>query len=96
MFDVHGNVYLWCQDVFGLYPRREDGHAVVDDDQGGKLSVSLAGRVLRGGSFNIPTSLVRSAARDGNIPTERNYYVGFRLARTISAGRSSDRHGGMP
>ena len=96
MFDVHGNVYTWCQDVFGLYPRREDGHAVVDDDQGGKLSVSLAGRVLRGGSFNIPTSLVRSAARDGNIPTERNYYVGFRLARTISAGRSSDRHGGMP
>ena len=58
--------------------------------------MSLAGRVLRGGSFNTPTSLVRSAARDGNIPTERNYYVGFRLARTISAGRSSDRQGGMP
>jgi len=40
-------------------------------------------KVLRGGSWNSNASNARSAYRDRFIPTNRYFYVGFRLLRTL-------------
>ena len=78
LFDVQGNCYTWCQEPF------VDGYKAVEDKEAEELMViSTSSRVLRGGSFNSPASLVRSAARNGNVPAPRASVGGFRPARTF-------------
>ena len=74
LYDMHGNVREWCQDWYGDYPS-----GAVTDPTG---AASGSRRVLRGGSFLYPTSLVRSATRSLSQPANRTNYVGFRPART--------------
>jgi formylglycine-generating enzyme required for sulfatase activity/serine/threonine protein kinase len=76
LYDMHGNVWEWCQDCDGDYPS-----GAVTDPTG---AASGDRRVLRGGSFNAPTSIVRSAFRVITQPDNRNYIVGFRPARTYN------------
>jgi len=49
-------------------------------------------RVLRGGSFLVPTSLVRSGNRYGNLPDYRLGFSGFRVARTCNAAPLTPDH----
>jgi formylglycine-generating enzyme required for sulfatase activity len=83
LFDLHGNVYSWCQELYRVYPQAkadesiEDKEDILDID---RVSV----RVLRGGSFNEPASNVRSAYRFAFAPTDRFSFVGFRPARTFA------------
>jgi formylglycine-generating enzyme required for sulfatase activity len=83
LFDMHGNVYTWCQESYKNYPApKDDG---VFEDKEDFLSIKLSDiRVLRGGSFNTRASYVRSAFRDWNVPSTRNIIVGFRPARTFT------------
>jgi serine/threonine protein kinase/formylglycine-generating enzyme required for sulfatase activity len=83
LFDAHGNVYTWCQEVSRAYPVSKGGE--VSEDAEDQLTVGTSGRGLRGGSFcNLPT-FVRSALREQNAPTFRNVLdLGFRPARTVS------------
>jgi len=76
LYDMHGNVWEWCEDWYGDYPVGE-----VTDLRGpatGKY------RVIRGGSFvNLGGGpKARSSARIPCTPTARNHNLGFRLART--------------
>ena len=55
LYDMHGNAWQWCQDCYREYSPKD-----VSDPQGpdkGGL------RVLRGGSFNNPAGMCRSAYR---------------------------------
>jgi formylglycine-generating enzyme required for sulfatase activity len=71
LFDIHGNAWQWCQDVY-------DDKAIKD-----KLSViSNVDRVVRGGSFDFVAGLARSASRYAREPAYRIYNFGFRVART--------------
>jgi formylglycine-generating enzyme required for sulfatase activity len=74
LYDMHGNVFEWCQDGYGDYPSGS-----VTDPTG---AASGSYRVLRGGSFGAQTSNVRSADRGYNLPFDRFYSYGFRPART--------------
>ena len=82
LFDVQGNVFTWCQERFQAYPNSKEKE--VADDNEDALSITLENRVLRGGSFGVQASLVRSAFRQGVVPTYRSDGdVGLRPARTF-------------
>jgi formylglycine-generating enzyme required for sulfatase activity len=77
LFDMLGNVFEWCQDRSRSYqPGKAD--PAIDD------IVDDLPRLLRGGSFSNTPALVRSAIRGGGAPTNRNFYDGFRPARTYN------------
>jgi formylglycine-generating enzyme required for sulfatase activity len=80
-FDMHGNVWTWCQESYKPYPQGEEPS---DDEEDNELAIfATRGRVLRGGSFFNPASDGRSASRVSNQPTNRHNRDGFRLARTL-------------
>jgi formylglycine-generating enzyme required for sulfatase activity len=83
LFDIQGNVWVWCQERYAQYPQ---GNDKIDDTED---TVSLINdedsRVLRGGSFLDPPPFVLSSFRLIDVPTDRHAAIGFRLARTLGS-----------
>jgi formylglycine-generating enzyme required for sulfatase activity len=73
LYDVHGNVGEWCQD---LYHPSYNG---APTDGSAWLSGERTDRVTRGGSWNEPAIVVRSADRDSSPANDRYYALGFRV-----------------
>ncbi len=72
IFDMHGNVWEWCEDGFTRYSRE----ACVDPCPGpGDRS-----HVVRGGSWRFSPEYCRSGYRGGVVPTERRTGWGCRIA----------------
>ncbi len=71
LYDMHGNVWEWCQDWYGEYPA---GSAT--DPQG---AAQGALRVVRGGSRICVPPGCRSAYRNRSGPGSRNVDLGFRV-----------------
>jgi formylglycine-generating enzyme required for sulfatase activity len=80
LFDMHGNVWEWCQDEAHDHYRSAplDGSAWE-----GVNSSSNRSRVLRGGAWNSDPSNCRSAFRNGYFPDSRFDRCGFRIAFSI-------------
>jgi serine/threonine-protein kinase len=70
LFDMHGNVWQWCQEVY--HPEAYRGAAV------GTPAPDEA-RVQRGGAWSAPASTARSAFRMRNNPSLRQADFGFRV-----------------
>ena len=72
--DMHGNVYEWCADRYGDYPR-----GAVRDPVG-PAGGSGSYRVRRGGSWYITANYARSALRRRSEPAFSDSILGFRLS----------------
>ncbi|MHB8952036.1 MAG: formylglycine-generating enzyme family protein [Pirellulaceae bacterium] len=76
LYDMHGNVWEWCADWFGAYPKTP-----VDDPRG---IATGASRAIRGGCWLSSAKDCRTANRLGHPPDSRYFFLGFRVAAVSS------------
>ena len=81
LFDMHGNVWNWCQEGWRKYQPGKDGKPAEDEEDSRDIVDPLS-RSLRGGSYFNRPSFVRCAFRNGLRPSGRGSYCGLRPART--------------
>ena len=72
LYDMHGNIWEWCQDRYGDY----DKGAATDPTGAGEGDL----RVLRGGCWEYRPVNCRSANRYGFAPDYRPVCYGFRVS----------------
>ncbi len=78
LYDMHGNVYEWCADIYAPAYYRE---SPVLDPSGPAQGDE---RVLRGGCWEADASKARAANRNGFSPKSHGYLLGFRVAMPVA------------
>jgi formylglycine-generating enzyme required for sulfatase activity len=77
LYDMHGNVREWCEDLY------QNNYQGAPSDGSARIGNESSDRVDRGGSRNDNPQNLRSASRSRSTPTNRYFNIGFRVARTL-------------
>jgi formylglycine-generating enzyme required for sulfatase activity len=75
LYDMHGNVWEWCADWYGEYPK-----GAATDPQG---PASGSERVLCGGSWRCTPDFCRAVRRFWYRPAGRSRIIGFRVVISV-------------
>ena len=78
LHDVLGNVWEWTGDCWN------GSYAGAPSDGSSWERGDCSNRVLRGGAWNFGPRLLRSAHRYSGLSGLRSYFLGFRVARTLT------------
>lgn len=78
LHDMHGNVWVWVQDIW-----HNDYTGAPDDARAWMTGGDATRQMLRGGSWRGGPQVMRSAYRNGNNRSLRYNDAGFRLARAL-------------
>jgi formylglycine-generating enzyme required for sulfatase activity len=76
LYDMHGNVYQWCSDLFSADYYKQ---SPPSDPVGPTTGSGGRGRVFRGGCAGLNPSDCRSAFRSYDLPGVRSRWNGFRV-----------------
>jgi formylglycine-generating enzyme required for sulfatase activity len=79
LYDMNGNLLQWLASVWSNGYQFSEQRANYND-----INSRLAARAARGGSWWNDLARLRSASRGCCVLTSREYYFGFRLAKTGS------------
>ncbi|MBI4854287.1 MAG: SUMF1/EgtB/PvdO family nonheme iron enzyme [Acidobacteria bacterium] len=75
IYDMHGNVWEWCQDEW----HDNYNNALMDGSALEIIHSKNIPRILRGGSYNHNAAYCRSAYRSRIMPNTCNFDLGFRV-----------------
>jgi sulfatase modifying factor 1 len=84
VYDMHGNVEEWVSDWYGLYDKKNILNPLGPSKGDFK--------VIRGGSHNNHVQHARSSNRMSSAINDKNYFVGFRVVRTLKTKKISQKH----
>jgi formylglycine-generating enzyme required for sulfatase activity len=90
LFDIHGNVWEWCEDwlTVGYQGAPTDGSVWLNSRRSSR-------KIARGGAFDRNAYTCRSASRTGFDPDSPENDLGFRITAVVEerkeAGRVSDK-----
>jgi formylglycine-generating enzyme required for sulfatase activity len=79
LFNVHGNVLEWCEDAW-----HDNYNGGPTDSSAWLQGGDDSRRVVRGGSWYTWPQFLRAANRLGFSTDRRDFYLGFRLAKTLN------------
>jgi formylglycine-generating enzyme required for sulfatase activity len=74
LYDMHGNVFEWCQDPF------DDNYYASSPSEDPRGPQQASRRVIQGGSWCSVARCCRAAFRHADRPAYRYFYLGFRVA----------------
>ena len=85
LYDMHGNVWEWTQDVVhDNYDGAPNTGQAWEDGGGDAAGRDPPRRILRGGAWQYNPRYLRSAVRNGSAAALSNAIIGFRVARNLA------------
>lgn len=79
LYDMHGNVYEWCQDYL-----HDNYNGAPTDGSAWLTAGDNTRRLLRGGSWLVNLGNCRCAIRLNRLPAFRNLTLGFRVVGVVA------------